>query len=78
MKTSYFVTELITFASMEIYYKDQWNHILKNKRKKSGFTQDYIALVCNTYKSRWSLYESGNAFPSDIEWQLIYHHLNSV
>ena len=63
---------------MNIRYKEQWNNILKEKRKISGLTQDAIASICNTYKSRWSLYESGNAYPTDIEWQLIYHHLNST
>ena len=63
---------------MKINYKEKWNDILREKRKRANFTQETIASICNTYKSRWSLYESGEAYPNDIEWHLIYDHLKAT
>lgn len=57
-------------------YKEDWYKILKEKRKTSGLTQTEIAEHCNTYKSKWSRYESGHAYPSVTEWFIIFHYLN--
>ena len=63
---------------MIVNYREHWNQKLREKRKSAGFTQEKIAELCDTYKSRWSLYESGDAFPNEIEWQKIYHYLKST
>jgi len=60
---------------MDVNYKEKWYNVLKEKRKKSGFTQEEIATQCATYKSKWSRYESGQAYPSVTEWYVIYHYL---
>lgn len=63
---------------MNLNYKSEWFKTLKSHRIKMNFTQQKISEICNTYKSRWSLYESGDAFPNEIEWQKIYYHLKTT
>ncbi len=63
---------------MDVRYKENWNTSLKNKRLESNYTQEEISKICGTYKSRWSLYESGEAYPNEIEWQKIFHYLKST
>ncbi len=61
----------------QINYKSDWNDVLKEKRRGLNFTQEEIAVKLNTYKSKWSTYESGKAFPSELEWNQIYFLLNA-